>query len=232
MRLAPFCVATLALAMGACSADDKSSASRQSDLGTGINTVDRQYVKSASETWDAATAVVKGYEFKLESDQHDAMGGELHARRANGEKVVVRVRSLDERNSNVSVRVDPGNRNMAEMIHEKIADKVGLKEAKSAFFGGNSCEGTYPNTLDSCVKAAEEAAKRLKLTVTNREIKDGAAIVDAREANSTPVQFKMKKVDEGTRVTFIAGREKTEATRDLANRMKAEFENCCTAKGN
>jgi hypothetical protein len=142
------------------------------------------------------------------------------------------VRSLDEKHSDVSVRVDPGNRNMAEMIHERIADKVGLKEAKSAFFGGNSCEGTYPNSLDSCVKAAEDAARRLKLTVTNREIEDGAAIVDARESNSNPVQFKSKKVNDGTKVTFIAGREKTEATRDLANRMKAEFESCCTAKGN
>jgi translation initiation factor 1 (eIF-1/SUI1) len=232
MRFATSCLVALTVAMAACSSDDKGSASRQSDLGTGINTVDRKYVKSASDTWDAATSAVKSYDFTIESDKHDSMGGELKARRANGEKVVVRVRSLDEKNSDVSVRVDPGNRNMAEMIHERIADKVGLKEAKSAFFGGNSCEGTYPKSLDACVKAAEDAAKRLNLTVTNREMKDGAAIVDARESNSNPVQFKMKKVDEGTKVTFIAGREKTDATRDLASRMKAEFESCCTAKGN
>jgi hypothetical protein len=113
-----------------------------------------------------------------------------------------------------------------------LAKKGQGKEAKSAFFGGNTCEGTYSHSLDSCVKAAEDAAKRLNLATTNREVKDGTAIVDARESNSTPVQFEMKKVDEGTKVTFIAGREKTEGTRDLANRMKAEFENCCTAKGN
>jgi hypothetical protein len=216
MRVATSCLATLALAMAACSSGDKTSASKQSDLGTGINTVDRQYVKSAPATWD----------------RHDAMGGEVLAHRAGGEKVTVRVKSLDEKNSDVSVRVEPGNRNMAEMIHEKIADKLGIKEAKSTFFGGNTAEGTYPHSLDSCVKAAEDAAKRLNLIVTNREIKDGAATVDARESNSTPVQFRMKKVDEGTKVTFIAGREKTDATRDLANRMKAEFESCCTAKGN
>ena len=81
------------------------------------------------------------------------------------------------------------------------------------------------------MKAAEDASKRLGLIVTNREIKDGAAIVDARETNSNPVQFSMKRVAEGTKVTFIAGREKTDATRDLAARMKAEFESCCTAKG-
>jgi hypothetical protein len=232
MRVATSCLATLALAMAACSSGDKTSASKQSDLGTGINTVDRQYVKSAPATWDAAVSALKSYDFKIESDRHDAMGGEVLAHRASGEKVTVRIKSLDEKNSDVSVRVEPGNRNMAEMIHEKIADKLGIKEAKSTFFGGNTVEGTYPQVLEACVKAAEDAAKRLNLIVTNREIKDGAATVDARESNSTPVQFKMKKVNEGTKVTFIAGREKTDATRDLANRMKAEFESCCTAKGN
>jgi siroheme synthase len=118
------------------------------------------------------------------------------------------------------------------MIHEKIADKLGLKEARSAFFGGSSCEGTYPTGLDPCVKAAEDAAKLLNLTVTNREITDGAAIVEVRESNSNSVQFRMKKVAQGTKITFIAGRQKTEATRDLAHRMKAEFECCYTAKGN
>ena len=192
MKLATTGMAALALALAACSGGDRTSAAKQSDLGTGLNTVDRQYGKSASDTWDAAASAVKSSGLKIESDRHDGMGGEIEARRANGEQVFVRVRSLDEKNSDVSVRVEPGNRNMAEMLHERIADKLGIKEAKSAFFGGNSCEGTYSNTLDSSVRAAEDASRRLNLTVTNREIKDGTAIVDAREVNSNPAQFKMK----------------------------------------
>jgi hypothetical protein len=233
MRLTMSCLAMLILALAAaCSSGEKGSASKQNDLGTGFNTVDRQYVRSASDTWDAATSAVKSYGLKVESDRHDTMGGEIQARRADGGKVMVRIQSLDDRNSDVTVRVEPGNRNLADMIHERIADKLGLKEAKAVSFGGNSCEGTYPKSIDECVRAAEDAAKRLKLTVTNREVKDGSAIVDARESNSNPVQFKMKRMGEGTEVTFIAGREKTEASRDLSYRMKAEFESCCTAKGN
>jgi len=232
MRVSMSTLAAVVLALTACSSSDKAGSTKQSDLGTGINTVDRQYGRSASDAWDASMAAVKAYDLTVESDHHDSMGGEIRAHRSGGEKVLVRVKSLDDRNANVSVRVEPGNRNMAEMIHERIADKLGLKEAKSAFFGGNSCEGTYPHSLDACVKAAEDAARRLNLTVTNREMHETKAVVDAREVNSNPVQFKMKKVDTGVQVTFIAGREKNDSMKDLCNRMKAEFENSAAARSN
>ncbi|HLY76031.1 MAG TPA: DUF3568 family protein [Planctomycetota bacterium] len=232
MKLSTTALAALCLGLAACSSSDKTSSTKQGDLGTGINTVDRQYGRSASETWAAAEAAVKTYDITVESDAHDAMGGEIRAHRASGEKVVVRVKSLDDKNANVSVRVEPGNRNMAEMIHEKIADKLGMKEAKSAFFGGNTCEGTYPHSLDACAKAAEDAARRLDMTVTSKEVHDEKAVVDARETNSNPVQFRMKKVDKGVQVTFVAGREKNDAMRDLCYRMKTEFENSIASKSN
>jgi len=230
MKASVLCLSILALA--ACSSSDKSSSAKQGDLGTGINTVDRQYGRPATDTWDAAVAAVKAYDLKVDSDAHDTMGGELRGHRANGDKVLVKVRSLDDKSSNVSVRVEPGNRNMAEMLHEKIADKLGLKEAKSAFFGGNSVEGTYPHSVEVCAKAAEDAAKRLDFTVTNRDVHDTKGVVDARESNQNPVQFRMKKVDQGTQVTFIAGKEKSDAMKTLANRMKTEFENSLSARSN
>jgi len=229
MRATMAALAVLALTMGACSSD-KTSATKQSDLGTGLNTVERTYAKSAPDTWDASMAAVKAYDLRVDSDRHDSMGGEIQAHRGDGEKVMVKVRSLDDKNSEVSVRVGPGNKNMAEMIHEKIAGKLGMKEARSTLFGGNTAEGTYAQTLDHCVKAAEDTAKKMDMTVTNREVKDGHAVVDARETNSNPVQFKLKKVDEGVKVTFIAGREKTDASKDLAHRMKTEFDAVCAAK--
>ena len=233
MKLCKFGMASLMLALAACSNSDKSGTSKQSDLGTGINTIDRQYGRTASDSWDAAVAAVKSYDITVDSDAHDAMGGELRAHRGSGEKVVVRVKSLDDKNSNVSVRVEPGNRNMAEMIHEKIADKLGLKEAKSAFFGGNTCEGTYSRPMETCVKAAEDAARRLDMTVTNKDTQhDDRAVVDAREVNSNPVQFRMKKTDKGIQVTFVAGREKNDAMKSLCARMKTEFENALASKSN
>src|SRR6185436_14560048 len=216
----------------ACCSGDKTSSRNQSDMGMGFNTVDRQYAKNTPDTWAAAHSTMKSFGLTIDSDRHDTMGGELKAHRASGDKVLVRVQSLDEKTTDVSVRVEPGIRNLAEMIHERMADKLGIKEAKAVLFGGNTCEGTYPTSLENCVKAAEDAARRLNLTVTNKEIKDGAAIVDAREANSNPVQFNMKRTGDHTKVTFIAGREKTDVTRDLANRMKAEFEAATSAGSN
>lgn len=220
------------LTVGACGGPSTSSPARQGDLGTGINTIDRQYGRNATDTWDAAMAAVKAFDLKVDSSPHDSLGGEIQAHRASGDKVLVKVKGLNDRTTNVSVRVEPGNRNMAEMIHEKIADKLGLKEAKSAFFGGNTCEGTYAHPLETCVEAAESAARRLDLTVTHRELHEGKALVDARDGTSTPVQFRMRKVDQGTQVTFIAGREKNDQTQDLCNRMKAEFEAAVESKSN
>jgi hypothetical protein len=230
MRYPVSCLVMLTLA--GCGSAEKSSPATENDLGTGFNTVERQYAKSAPETWEAATSALKRYDLVVKNDRHDGMGGELQATRASGDRIIVRVQSLDDKHSEVSARVEPGNRNLAEMIHEKIADNLGLKQAKLAFYGGNSCEGVYPNNLEACIKAAEEAARRLNLTVTNRELKDVTAVVDARESSSTVVQFKMKEVGEGTKVAFIAGREKSESTRDLAHQMKAEFEAGFTLKGN
>lgn len=225
-------LAVAILAMSACSSDDKSAAANQNDLGTGLNSVERRYAKSAVDVWDASVAAVKSYDLKIESDRHDSMGGEIQGLRANGEKVNVRVKSLDDRNAIAWVRVAPGNRNMAEMIHEKIAEKLGMKEAKSTFFGGNTLEGTFTSNLDACVSAAECAARNLNLTVTNRERNPSTAVIDARDSNSNPVQFKMRKVDEGTKITFIAGREKTDATQAFVARMKQEFESCLVAGSN
>ncbi|HZE96077.1 MAG TPA: DUF3568 family protein [Planctomycetota bacterium] len=231
MKISTALLAGLALSLGACSSDHNNATSK-GDLGTGLNTVDRQYARSAEDTWSAALGAVKSYDLTVDSDAHDAMGGVIKAHRSAGEKVLVRVDSLDPKTSAVSVRVEPGNRNMAEMIHEKIAEKVGLKEAKSTFFGGNTAEGTYTHSLDTCVKAAEDASRRLDLIVTDKKMTDSGAIVDARQTNSIPVRFKMDKSGENVKVTFIAGREKSESMRDLSQRMKTEFENCCTARSN
>lgn len=232
MKLLMTVGAIVALTTAACQGDNRSRASNQSDLGTGLNTVDRKYAKSPDEVLDAATSAAKAHNLEIESDRRDSLGGELIARRGGGDRVTVKVRGLDAKNSDVSVRVDPGNRNMAEMIHEKIADKLGIKEAKSAFFGGNTAEGTYNSTVEVCLVAAEAACRKLKLTVTHRESDGNVSVVDAREQNSSPVQFRMKKTDDGTKVSFIAGREKTDASKDMAERMKAEFERALNPQGN
>lgn len=119
MRADRCALALAVLALAAC-------APRSRDYGTGVNTVERKYPRPAKEVWGATVAAVKSFDFKIDSDKSDEMGGELRARRADGQSVVVSVRALDPNDTSVSVRVEPGDRNMAQMIHDRIGQKLGV----------------------------------------------------------------------------------------------------------
>ncbi len=117
-RLIPGLLGAAALALASCSP-------RTRDYGTGLNTVERTYPKSVRETWDAALAAVRDFGLTIESDRHDEMGGELKARRADGREVLVHVRAAGGGSTAVAVRVEPGDRTLAGMIHERIAKALG-----------------------------------------------------------------------------------------------------------
>lgn len=217
--------ALLVLAGCGDSTQSSDSAMSRSDLGTGANTVTRKYAKPAADVWDASVAAVKSYDLSVESDRHDRLGGDLVGHRADGERVTVTVRSIDERNTDTVVRVEPGNRNMANLIQERIAEKLGMGTSKAGLFGDTSLSGTYGATLDHCASAADSACRTLGLTVTNKEIKDKTAVVDAREANSNPVRIQMDRSgDAGTKATFSAGNATGSSPKELTAKLKAEFE--------
>ena len=116
-----------ALVAGCDRAEQKSVkdlAPKTTDLGTGLNAVERSYACAAPELVDAARATLQSLDLKLESDMHDALGGEIVARRADGHKVTAKVTSRDDDRADLSVRVAPGNRNLAEMIQDRVAQKV------------------------------------------------------------------------------------------------------------
>ena len=83
---------------------------QSNDLGSGANTLDRAFSKPASDVWEASVKSAESMELCRSSDDHDAFGGELIANRANGQEVRVWVRSMDEKRSRVSIRVEPGDR--------------------------------------------------------------------------------------------------------------------------
>lgn len=99
---------------------------KTTDLGTGLNTVERTYPKPPAALFDIVVASVTSFDLTMESDRHDALGGDIVARRADGSKVTVKISSLDAERSQVAVRVAPGNRNLAELIHQRISEKLGL----------------------------------------------------------------------------------------------------------
>jgi hypothetical protein len=214
------------VALAACSTKEPSdSPTSKNDLGTGANTVSRKYAKPAADVWDAAASAAKSYDFTIDSDRHDKMGGELVARRANGDRVDIKVRSLDAQTSEAAVRVEPGNRNMANLIHEKIAEKVGMGTSKAGVFGDYSIDGTYTADLQRCTTAAEAACKKVDLEVTNKELREKSAVVDARESNSNPVRIQMSRSsDSQTKVTFSARDSNGSDPRALTSRLKAEFD--------
>lgn len=215
------------LAMLAACSHEGGSPSSKSDWGTGLNTVERKYNKPASELHDAAVDALKEFNLTVSKDRHDEMGGEIVARRGEDSKVTVKVSALDAKSSRASVRVDPGDSRLATMVHEKIAEKLGMGSAKGALFGGNTEERTYDADLKACLAAAERTARALDWTVTNKELQDKWAHLEARSADSTPAKFRMDRADdrlERTRVKFIAGAGKTDASRTMLSRMREEFE--------
>lgn len=212
--------ATLALAiagLGAC---------KGNDLGTGANTVDREYSKPAADVYKAAQKSAEATEFKMQSDRHDELGGELVALRGDGKEVRVFVESLNEKSASVSVRVEPGDRVLANMIHERIAGNLGMGTATTGWwFGGNSIVATYPADLPTCTTSARRTIESLTESPKEEEIHATWCHVDGRQKDSTPVRIRMEKLEANqTRVHFIVGSSKSDDNQAFAQKMKEEFE--------
>jgi len=212
--------------MGAC-AHEVNSPSSKSDGGSGENTIERKYGRTASDTHDAAVASFKTFDLAVDTDRHDAMGSEVKGHRADGRRVTVKIDAIDSNSSNASIRVEPGNSNMAQMLHEKIADKLGMGTATEAYFSSNSETALYDSDLEICLNAAERTARALDWTVTRKELRDGSATLDARAPDSNPARFKIARVDDRSgksSVTFIAGNGKTDTSKTMITRMHDEFD--------
>jgi hypothetical protein len=210
-----------ALALAGCSSSEPSD----STASAGVNSVTRRYAKPASDVYGAALSTVKAYDLTLDSDHHDNMGGELVAHRAAGDRVTIRVRGVDDQTSDASIRIDPGNRNLANLLHERIAEKLGMGMSKSGVVGDTWLSGTYPADLQRCISAADAALRNFGMSVTNKDVRDKAAVIDARESNSNPVRIGMdRSSDAGTKVTFSAGNAGGSDPKTLTSKLKVEFE--------
>jgi hypothetical protein len=170
---------------------------------------------------------VKDLDLRVENDQHDALGGQMTAQRANKDSVVIEARSVDPATLQVSVAVDPGDRSMAQIVQDKIADRLGARTGvtRTGFDTGSRVEGTYDQKLDACVAAARKAAEVLKLTNPQEEIHDTWAKVESRQTDAIPMTVRMERTPKDqTHVVFTAGTGPADDNRVLAARLKAEFE--------
>jgi hypothetical protein len=230
------------LMLGAC----KSS----SDSKTEANTLSRKYNRPATEVWTAATNALQTLDLRIEEDRHDALGGKLSGVRATGDAVSILVKSLDETSAQVSVHVEGGERNMADVIHAQIAKNLGTSTAKTSFYGGNRWENTYDTSLARALMAAERACEAIGFTVSNRDLRENSADLMARRAGASTVllHFETPAADQPkpvgpqapanggppkpasaektgqVKVSMIAGTMRTEENEELLQRMRAEFE--------
>jgi hypothetical protein len=215
-------VAVLLAAIMACDNGKTTLAPPTSDLGTGINTVEHRYAKPVAEVLQSAASAVQALGLHCDSQKSDSLGGEIIARRATDDKVVITVKGVDQSTTSVSVRVSPGNRNMSNLIHEKIAAGLGLQETSS---GSESATGLYSADMSACVGAAEKAFRLLKYEIVNHKNLDGGTEMRGRGEDSVPASFRFhKESDSRTEVTILCGITKGIATRERCGLLKAEFE--------
>lgn len=211
----------------ACGGAPETAPGTPSDAKAADKPVERQYGKPSEKVWEATLSALKSFDLKIDVDRHDDLGGEIIARRADGRRVTANVASVDKTTTKVAIRADRTTPEAAAQIHERIAEKLGMGEAKSALFGGNSLDGTYATDFAGALAAAERSCKALGFVVTAKESHDTWAQLDARTADSTPLRFRMDRRDDRgtpTGVKFVAGRGKTDDSKSLVSQMKAEFD--------
>ena len=184
----------------------------------------RVYAMDVERVWQSLQAVVKDLDLKTEKADHDALGGQMTVRRATGEPVFLRVRSVNPQSTAVDIAVDTGDRNMAQLIQDRIGDKLGAN-APGAATVGSAVEGTYENPLNECAAAAESALKALNLPVVAQERHDIWVGLRSKHLDTIPVSVKMTRTaKDQTNVAFTVGTSPSDDNQILAARLKKEFE--------
>ena len=221
-RLSAILLSGALAALGACT---------HNDLGSGANTVEREFAMSADDVWKASIKAAESMDLRISRNAHDKFGGDFVACRANGDEARIQVSSLDERRAKVSVRVEPGDQTLATLLQERIAEKLGLAEAKAALLGGNTVEATYTMDLSVAMLSARRAFRALQVTLTDEETHAEWARVDGRLKDSTPVRIRIDQVEQcRMRVTFISGNARSDDNGNFARRLKDEFEAASSPK--
>src|SRR5437868_10279940 len=153
-----------------------------------LHTVTKTYSKPADETWRAIESIAKDLDLKVDTNQHDALGGTMIARRSTKDEIHVDARAVDAQNTIISVNVDPGDKNLAQIIHDRISDRLGLNAGatRANMAAGSQVDGTYDQKLDVCMGAADRALAGLKLPPARREVHDTWARLDTQHLDSIP----------------------------------------------
>ena len=101
----------LALALSACAAREPA-----------LPTAERTYPREAEQVWAAALNTARDLDLTIDAHAHDSRGGRIDARRGEGDKVKVLVRSVEPETCVVSVY---GHESLARLFFERISARLG-----------------------------------------------------------------------------------------------------------
>jgi hypothetical protein len=85
----------------------------------------RNYEAPVERVWKATLQAVQELKLATESKKHDAFGGEIKGKMADGTSFTIELKRLGEKSTEVGVRVGAfGDRIKSEAIHDKILSKL------------------------------------------------------------------------------------------------------------
>ncbi len=186
--------------------------------------IDRRVPRDSEEAWDAVLRTLLQNGYTPVRTDHDRLGGDVAARKAD-RVVFVRVRKIGAERTLLSVRTDPPDPQLSRRLHESLALGLGMGEAKEGLFGGHSTEAHAAVAIDQAVQRAREVLRALRIEETGLERKGDGADVRGRTIDSIPVRILLAADGpHATEATFIVGDRKRDPYLALAERMKEEFE--------
>ena len=87
--------------------------------------LERDYHAPVERVWKVTVQSVEELKLATESKKHDAFGGEIKGKMADGTSFTIALKRLGEKSTEVGVRIGAfGDRTKAEAIHDKILSKL------------------------------------------------------------------------------------------------------------
>jgi hypothetical protein len=189
------------LLTGACSSPPPDPEAAAFDDGPSVDPLVRFYDAPLSSVWAAAEEALVEEGVVLSRRRRGANRGVLVGHGGLDLRVKVRVRSQTAERTEAGVEILPRNTALAEMIQDRIGDKLSLGRAKAALFGETSLERTYRDDLSACMAAAEGACRALNLDVVHKHLAESRGRLEARDGSGRSARFTMRSTGGPSRRT-------------------------------
>jgi hypothetical protein len=215
--------AVLALGLlAACSGAPKEEPARPDATG-GVLILEQAYDVPAADAWKAAGAALEEGEFTIERRRRDDCGGKIVARREDGHRVTVTIHAPQRSTAEVTVVVDPADRQLLDTIQKRIGEKLSLKKARSDLLADTVLEASYEADVDRVIAAAERACSALSLEIDLVRRDQGRARLEARGRDNRVVRVGLRQADGGTQVV-LSTQETGAGEKDFLRRFRRELE--------